>query len=69
MARRAGGERETGGVGELATRLADQPEHGLAGVADDLADAVEEHEAQPLGPGVVQLGSGRATRLKAESRL
>jgi hypothetical protein len=58
-------EREAGGVGELAARLADQPEHGLAGVTHHLADAVEQHEAQPLGP----VSSGRATRLKVDSRL
>jgi ABC-type transporter Mla maintaining outer membrane lipid asymmetry ATPase subunit MlaF len=49
----------TGVVGELAARLADQPEHRLAGVTHDLADAVQEHKAQALGAGVVQrLGQG-----------
>ena len=53
--RRAGGEGEPGGVGQPAAGVADQAQHGLAGVTHDLADAVEEHEAQALGPGVVQL--------------
>ena len=66
--RRAGGERQTGAVGEPAARLADQPEHGLAGVTHDLAEAVEEDEAQPLGPGGVQLRR-QSDALEPESRL
>ena len=61
-------KRETGVVGELAARLPDQPEHGLAGVAHHLAHAVEQHEAEPLGRASWS-SSGRATRLKADSRL
>ena len=59
---------ETGSVGQRRRRLADQTQHGLAGVPDDPADAVEEHEAQPLGPASCS-ASGRATRLNADSRL
>jgi hypothetical protein len=56
----AGGPRPSatrGTVGEPAARGADQPEHGLAGVRHDLADAVEQHEAQPLRA-VQLLGQG-----------
>lgn len=45
---RSGGARQAGGVGEWVVRLADPPEHDLAGVTDHLADTVEAHEAQPL---------------------
>ena len=52
----AGRQGEAGGVGEPAAGLADQAQDGLAGVADDLAEAVQEHEAQPLGARMAQLG-------------
>ena len=43
--RRTCGEGEAGGIGEAAAGLGAQTQQGLAGMADDLADSVEEDEA------------------------